>query len=64
MKCRLCGTDIEVPLCCSTTMTQKSGKFICDMCGTESEVPICCEVCESGKGKKSTGKIQPAKRSK
>jgi len=44
-KCKLCSTEIELPLCCKEG-TQKivDGKLMCDMCGSEESVPICCDM--------------------
>jgi len=43
-ECSLCGTDIELPLCCKKDSVKIiNGKVVCNMCGTEEEVPVCCD---------------------
>ena len=42
MKCTVCTTDIEVPLCCENEMAVKDDKMVCFLCGSNQEVPICC----------------------
>ncbi len=40
--CKICNTDIEVPMCCEREMEFKQGKLICKLCGSEQGMPICC----------------------
>ena len=40
--CTICGTDIEVPLCCGKKMTVKDGELRCTLCNTGEQIPICC----------------------
>jgi primosomal protein N' len=51
-KCTLCGTNIELPLCCKNgTYRIEEGKLNCDMCGSEESVPICCDMQANYEGK-------------
>lgn len=43
LKCTICDTDIEVPMCCEKDMTVKDGKLACTMCGDNKEIPVCCD---------------------
>jgi len=40
--CTMCGTDIEVPMCCEGDMKVEEDKLMCSMCGNEKNIPICC----------------------
>ncbi len=42
MVCEVCGTEIEVPLCCNEPMAYKDGVMVCSLCGADEEVQICC----------------------
>ncbi len=42
LKCTICDTDIEVPMCCEKEMALKKGKLSCQMCGDNKDIPICC----------------------
>jgi hypothetical protein len=43
----MCGTDIEVPMCCEGGMQIENDALTCAMCGNAKNIPICC-----GKGMK------------
>ena len=45
--CVMCGTDIEVPMCCEGDMEVEGDMLTCTMCGNQKNIPICC-----GKGMK------------
>lgn len=40
--CTICGTDIEVPMCCESDMKVENNMLVCFMCNNEKSVPICC----------------------
>lgn len=40
--CNICGTDIEVPFCCSKDMKIEENTLICTLCGSKEDIPICC----------------------
>ena len=41
--CKLCGTGIELPVCCEPGSIQiKDGGMMCDLCGSKNKVPVCC----------------------
>ncbi|MEK6860411.1 MAG: hypothetical protein AABY07_00430 [Nanoarchaeota archaeon] len=40
--CTICGTDIEVPFCCSKQMGIADDILVCSLCGSKEELPICC----------------------
>ena len=47
MKCTICGTDLEVPLCCNEDMqhdkdSESEEKLVCNLCGATEPIPICC----------------------
>ncbi len=47
LTCTICGTDIEVPMCCEKEMWIEDNVLVCEMCGNQKNIPICC-----GKGMK------------
>ncbi|MEK6839339.1 MAG: hypothetical protein AABX72_00185 [Nanoarchaeota archaeon] len=51
LTCTICGTDIEVPMCCEADMQVEEEKLVCSMCGNEKNIPICC-----GKQMKNTSR--------
>ena len=42
LRCTICGTDIEVPMCCEEDMEVGEGFLICSLCGSKKKIPICC----------------------
>ena len=42
LMCTICGTDMEVPMCCSKEMAIVNGELTCKLCGNEEDIPICC----------------------
>ena len=42
LRCTICGTDIEVPMCCEGEMAVQGDALVCHLCESKKEVPICC----------------------
>ena len=42
LMCTVCGTDIEIPMCCEKEPAIVEGMLVCKLCGSEQEIPICC----------------------
>jgi len=42
LECTLCGTGLEVPLCCKKEMKIKDSEFVCMLCNSKEDIPICC----------------------
>jgi len=42
LKCTICGTEIEVPLCCEREMNVSDGTLRCMLCNTKKQISICC----------------------
>jgi|TARA_Y100000310_G_scaffold68970_1_gene64283 hypothetical protein len=42
LKCTICDTSIEVPLCCEEGMKISDGTLKCVLCNSNKEIPICC----------------------
>jgi transcription elongation factor Elf1 len=52
-ECTLCGTNIELPLCCKNGAYKVvDGLLECEMCGSEEDIPLCCEMKVKYKGVK------------
>ncbi|MEK6903197.1 MAG: hypothetical protein AABW64_00950 [Nanoarchaeota archaeon] len=41
-QCTICGTEINVPLCCEKQMEIVDSELVCSLCGSNQEIPICC----------------------
>lgn len=42
LSCNLCGTELDVPMCCENDMDEEGGMLVCSLCGSKKEVPLCC----------------------
>ena len=43
LTCKICDTELKVPLCCKKQMQVKEGVLMCALCNSEEDIPVCCE---------------------
>ena len=42
LACRICGVDIEIPVCCDKDMKVKEDMLVCGGCCGEKNISACC----------------------